>query len=343
MRARPARPRDADALLVRRTAIRVGVWITVAVSVLVVAVMVAVFAFVFQQMPLADVLDPNRHDEMIDIGGLDVILGGSIIGLLAIALAGTLGILATRRAVAPLVEALARQRRFVADASHELRTPLAVLDARLQVLQRALPPADPHAELVAQLRDDSRNIVGVVADLLDAVDLTTAAEVSPVEVEPIVEGAVAAMRMLAADRGVTVISAPIPPDSAVLLPATSLHRALVALIDNAIKHSPAGTAVEISTVAERGVVAITVTDHGPGIRGIAPERVFDRFARSSAAVDGGGNERTGFGIGLSLVQDTVGRFGGSVEVTSSSERGTAMTLHLPTPLRPGRPWDRKRA
>lgn len=324
---------DADELLVRRTAIRVGVWITVAVSVLVIAVLITAFAFVFQQVPLSDLLDRNRHEEMVDIGGLDIIVGGVVIGLLAVALAGTLGILATRRAVAPLVEALARQRRFVADASHELRTPLAILDTRLQVLDRDLAPDDRHHTIVQELRDDSRNVINVVNDLLDAVDVTEAGAVTPVAVAPVVAGAVASMRMIAEERRIDLRLVSEATDASALIPAASLHRALVALIDNAIKHTPMSESVTVDARSERGQVAISIADHGTGIQGIEPARVFDRFARSSLAVDGGGSASTGFGIGLSLVQDTVGRFGGTVEVTSTSEAGTVMTLRVPTPRR----------
>ncbi|WP_454137964.1 sensor histidine kinase [Microbacterium paulum] len=85
----------------------------------------------------------------------------------------------------------------------------------------------------------------------------------------------------------------------------------------------------VTTSTSRTDTCIAVRDHGPGIQGIDPERVFDRFARSSLAVDGGGSASTGFGIGLSLVQDTIGRFGGTVEVTSTSEEGTTITMTLP--------------
>ncbi|UUT36342.1 hypothetical protein [Microbacterium elymi] len=70
--------------------------------------------------PLAELLDRRHHEESIDVGGLDALAGIVVIGLLAIVLACTLSLIVTRRAVAPLVDALARQRRFVADASHEL-------------------------------------------------------------------------------------------------------------------------------------------------------------------------------------------------------------------------------
>jgi signal transduction histidine kinase len=72
-----------------------------------------------------------------------------------------------------------------------------------------------------------------------------------------------------------------------------------------------------------------VRDHGPGITGIEPSRIFDRFARSGDAVGGGGTTRTGFGIGLSLVRDTVERFGGSASVIETSRSGTVIELRLP--------------
>ncbi|WP_344095009.1 HAMP domain-containing sensor histidine kinase [Microbacterium deminutum] len=313
----------------RRTAFRVGLWITIAVSILVIAVLVAAFTFVFNQVPFVDLLDRQHHEEMVDIGGLDILVGGVVIGILAIVLAGTLGLLATQRAIAPLVDALSRQRRFVADASHELRTPLAILDARLQALQRSLAADDPHREVVAELRADSRSLIAVVDDLLSSMDVAPGSPDTAVSVREAVEAARSSMQMLAAEHAVHLAAMYDADDAWVAVPETSLHRALVALIDNAIKHSPANDVVTISTTTTRTHVKFAVVDHGAGIRGIAPDRVFDRFARSSEALDGGGSGRTGFGIGLSLVQDTAGRFGGTVEVTETSAQGTTLTISLP--------------
>lgn len=320
---------DADARLVQRTARSVGLWITVAVSVLVIAVLIAVLAFVFRQVPINDLLDKHHHEETVDVGSLDALVAAVAIGVIAIALAGAIGLFATRRVVAPLVDALSRQRRFVADASHELRTPLAILDTRLQALERSIGPDDPNRQTVRELRGDSKALIAIVGDLLESVDVQDPVPRGPVPVAHVVETAVHAMGMLAQERGVLVTATPIADDLAVAIPETSLHRALVALIDNAIKHSPEGQTVTVTTTASRNEVQIAVSDRGTGIRGIEPERVFDRFARSSQSVDGGGSARAGFGIGLSLVQDTAGRFGGAVEVTETSERGATITMRLP--------------
>ena len=326
---RGATPTDPDAVLVRTAARRVGIWITTAVTVLVLAVLIATLFVIFSQIPPDRLFLPGRHETTIDIDGVDILIGALVVGVGAIILAGTLAWLVTRRAVSPLVDALRRQRRFVADASHELRTPLAILDARLQVLQRATAPDDPQAQLVGELRADSHNLIEVVADLLDSIDVPTNGAVTPISVERTVQSAVSAMRMLGRDRGVDVVAAQTPPDVTVAIPEASMHRSLVALIDNAVKHSPAASVVSLSTTWDRSSVMIAVADQGRGIQGISSDRVFDRFARSSDAVDGGGNARVGFGIGLALVQDTVGRYGGTVEVTHTSPSGTTITLALP--------------
>lgn len=323
-------PLDADARLVRSAARRVSFTISVAVSALVIAVLIAAFSIVFTQIPLADLLDPARHETVVDIEGLDIVIGGVVLGTSAIVLAGVLALLVTRRAVRPLEESLRRQRQFVADASHELRTPLAILDARIQMLQRSLTPADPHREIVAELRSDSRSIIAVVSDLLETIERPAGDALAPSGVAASIDASVSAMRVLARERDVELAVSLLPEDVMVAMSSSSLQRCLMALVDNAIKHSPEGATVSVAAVREGGHhIRIDVADEGPGIRGIAPSRVFDRFARSADAVDGGGSARTGFGIGLSLVQDTVARYGGATSVLRTSSDGTTISVRLP--------------
>lgn len=318
---------DGDAELVRRTSTRVAVALMIAAAVLVIVVLVGVLAFILTQVHLPNLLDPDKHPETVDIGGADLLRGGIAIGVAAILIAGAMALVVTRRAVAPLVDALARQRRFVADASHELRTPLATLDARVQLLQRSMRPDDPHSPVVAQLRADARSLIAVVDDLLASAAVTAAGDVDPLAVGPVVDAAAASLRVLASERQVTVHTSKAASDVLVAIPEAALTRALVALIDNAVKHSPDGAMVTVQTTTSRSQVRIAVSDHGEGIRGIDPSQVFDRFAHSDAAVHDDG--RTGFGIGLSLVQETATRYGGRAEVTRTSPGGTTMTLTLP--------------
>ncbi|WP_345800450.1 HAMP domain-containing sensor histidine kinase [Microbacterium sp. AZCO] len=334
----PRRERvDADELLVRRTSLRVGLWITIAAAVLVVVVLAAAFWIVSSQVSLSDIFDTGERDDPVHVGSRDVLLAVLAIGTLCVLVVGTLALVATRQAVAPLVDALRRQRRFVADASHELRTPLTVLDTRLQVLERSLRADDEHREVVGALRRDSAGLIAVVDDLLDSVQSPADRDAGPISVAEAVRVAVDAMQMLAADRGVRLVGRPVAADVAVAMPEATLHRALVALIDNAVKHSSEGGSVIVEPSATRTQVRIAVSDEGSGIRGISPDRVFDRFARSSEAVDGGGSSRTGYGIGLFLVQDALTRYGGEASVVDTSDRGTTIAMRLPRAKASGRP------
>lgn len=320
---------DGDARLVRKAATRVAVTITAAVSVLVVVVLFAAYSTVFSQVPLAQLVDPQRRETSVDIDGLDIVVGGALIGIASIAAAALLALIVTRRAVRPLIDTLRRQRQFVADASHELRTPLAVLDSRLQLLQRSLGEGSPHKGTVAMLRDDSRALIGVVSDLLESLDTGDPRVPARANVAEVIESVVSSLRVLAERRGVEIESLPPRIDLAAAIPAPTLTRCLTALVDNALKHSPDGGVIVISAKPTGSAVRLTVSDQGPGIRGIDPSRVFERFARSSVAEGGGGSSRSGFGIGLALVYDTVSRYGGNAEVLSTSELGTSIELTIP--------------
>ena len=274
---------DPDAQAMRRASRSVGVQITAAFAILVLAVLGAAFAYVFAHLKPSHVFDPGRHESTIDVGGLDILVAAVVLGVTAIALAAVLGWFATRRAVRPLGQALSLQRRFVANASHELRTPLAVLDARLQLLQRGLAATDPSAQRVAELRRDATTLVQIVNDLLETAEAGGGpATTGPVELDPILRLACDSLLILAEERDVG-LELDAPDGVFALIPAASIHRCMVALLDNALHFSPSGSTIRVAVRSDRTRVEIRVIDQGPGISGIEPARVFDRFARGDAA------------------------------------------------------------
>ncbi|MBC7723954.1 MAG: HAMP domain-containing histidine kinase [Burkholderiaceae bacterium] len=333
---------QADVAAVHRTSRVVGLQIAVACSIVVAVVLLAVVAFVLSQISPTELFEPVPDPDNINISAVVLLRAAVLLGVLLVVLAGILSWVLTRRAVRPLGDALRMQRSFVADASHELRTPLTVLDARLQVLQRSLPPGDPSAAIVTDLRRDAGSLIRVVNDLLESAEVGAAAP-SPgldaglgaglgAELGPALELAVESMRVLAAAKSVSIAFE--RPDGVVTpLSATGAQRCLVALLDNALRYSPAGSRIDVgctvSGTGSRARVTIEVRDRGGGIRGIDPGRIFDRFAHSGEAVGGGGDARTGFGIGLALVRDIVVRAGGSVRVVHSSPAGTAIAIAVP--------------
>jgi len=324
-------PDDSDVRAIRRASRAVGLHITITSSILVLAVLIAAFAFVFTHIKPGHLFsEAGSHETTIDVGGFEILVGGIVIGTIAIILAGTMSWFATRRAVRPLGEAIRLQRAFVADASHELRTPLTVLDARLQMLQRGLADGDPSAATVTELRRDTKTLISIVNDLLALAELDRMPlSREPIAIGPVVLSAVDSMTILAAERAVTV-RLQVAQQAATAVPATSIHRCVVALLDNALDFSPSDSTVDISVEEIKDDVVIKVRDHGPGITGIEPNRIFDRFARSGDAIGGGGTSRTGFGIGLSLVRDTVERFGGTARVFDTSPAGTTIELRIPS-------------
>ncbi len=320
-----SRPDDVDAREVRRASRTVGLQLTIASGALVVVAIGVAFVFVLDQLRPAELEEPPRPGEhKILVDSTEAMIALVVVGVLAVAVAGVLSVAVTRRAVRPLARALRLQRDFVADASHELRTPLAVLDARLQVLQRGLVPDDPSAAAVAELRADTRTLIDVVADLLLAADPDRDAATDPAPLAEPVRRAVESLRVLAEEDGVAV-AADLADDVATRVPATSLQRCATALIDNALAHSPAGSTVTVTVRRDGRHALLAVADQGVGITGIDPARVFDRFARAAVP----GRRRSGFGIGLALVREIATRHGGEVSVASTGPGGTVLELRLP--------------
>ncbi|MFF1877435.1 sensor histidine kinase [Leifsonia sp. NPDC058230] len=326
MRNRPES--DVDALAVRRASRIVGLQITIASGALVFAAIGVAFFFVLDQLRPSELLEkPAPGEHKIYIDSTEAMIAFVIVGVLAVAVAGTLSLVITRRAVSPLGRALSIQRTFVQDASHELSTPLAVLDARLQILQRSLPQGDPSSGLVSELRTDARTLIDVVNDLLlAAADTPGGVGEHPAPVVPAVERAVEGMRVLASERGIS-IALDADGSPATPVPSTSIQRCITALLDNAVTHAPDGSVVSVRVRAERNHVILAVADSGPGIVDIDPERIFDRFARAQQSATT--STRPGFGIGLALVREVAARYGGSVRVAETSARGTVLELVLP--------------
>lgn len=305
---------NPDAELVQRSARRVGWYVAVLCAGMVLAGAALVFGALYWKSTVHPEQDPGTRYLHVAIDPIDLALAGAVIGLGAILLAGVAAGFFAHRATRPLADALDRQRNFVADASHELRTPLAVLDTRVQHLAALTKDDERLRPLVGELRTDSRALTDIVDDLLQ---LATAA---PIEGSANLKDAVA---QAATNAGSTCHVETSVPDEVVAVPPTALRRVFTALVTNAVNHSPEGSTITISGEVKGPFVVVCITDHGHGIQGIAPERIFDRFA------GGTGGSGGSHGIGLALVRDTVTRCGGSITLERSDASGTEFVLELP--------------
>jgi signal transduction histidine kinase len=224
--------------------------------------------------------------------------------------------------------ALKRQREFVADASHELRTPLTSILANLELLQVSLrepSQEDERAMVDSALRSSSR-MSRLVGDLLllaraDAGRIGARTRCDLVEIG----------RNAAAEVAPTIGDRELRIDSAGSLPVDGspdeLHRMVLNLLDNAVRHTTAGSRIELRLRAEAGEAVVEVADDGPGVPSELREQIFERFVRGEGSADtavGGGS-----GLGLAIVQAVATSHGGSAEVTDSDLGGALFRIHLP--------------
>lgn len=312
----------------RRSVVGIALRVAVVSAALVLAIVLLVVAYVLWQLTPGQLQErPGPTDVSISLDTVDLSIAVIGVGGVTIVLAGLAAWLIARRAVRPIAEAARMQRTFVADASHELRTPLTVLHARVQRLQRMIPTDDRRRPVVDELRGDTQVLIDIVNDLLRAAAGSNGPD-GTADLRTAMTAVHRDMDVLASGRHVHL---EVEPHDAVLqLSATQLHRCLVALTDNAIGHTPPGGHVSVRAATEGRVVTIRVTDDGPGISGIEPARVFDRFAHGTpAGAAAGTSTRSGSGIGLALVRDVAVRAGGDATVERTGDSGSVFALRLP--------------
>jgi two-component system sensor histidine kinase MprB len=219
----------------------------------------------------------------------------------------------------------ARQRQLVDDASHELRTPLTSLRTNIELLMRA--EANPHrmlpaADREALLRDvdgQMQELSGLVTELVVlARDDTGAEDAESLDLAAVVQAAAERARRRANAKEIRIVVD--AASSIVHGKPQALERAVMNLLDNAVKFSPPSSTVTVSTSSGQ----IVVMDEGPGI---APEdrpQVFDRFYRAASA-----RSLPGSGLGLAIVADAVADHHGTVEVAIAPGGGALIRIRLP--------------
>ncbi|WP_221348322.1 sensor histidine kinase [Streptomyces beigongshangae] len=225
------------------------------------------------------------------------------------------------------------QQQLIADAGHELRTPLTSLRTNVELLARsedtgrAIPPGDRKA-LIASVKAQMTELAALIGDLqtLSRSDADTPA--GRVQVVPLQDTVEAALRRARLRGPELTITADVHPWFVRAEP-TALERALVNILDNAVKFSPAGGTVDVALKDGE----LTVRDHGPGIPADELPHVFDRFWRSPGA-----RALPGSGLGLSIVARTVQQSGGEVALGPAEGGGTVVTVRLPgAPVPPPAP------
>jgi signal transduction histidine kinase len=216
------------------------------------------------------------------------------------------------------------RKEFVANASHELRTPLFSLGGFIELLDdESLDPAS-REELLSAMHGQVHRLQKLAVDLLDLsrmdagsfelaedrVDLADLAQMVAGEFAPVVHRGQADIELRIADGGVEVTC-----------DRERVAQIMRILVDNAVRHTPAGTHVTISASRRNGTAKVTVADSGPGLESGAATQVFDRFFT-------GDSQNGGAGLGLAIAKELAQHMDGEIRLNSRPGR-TAFTLSLP--------------
>jgi signal transduction histidine kinase len=251
---------------------------------------------------MARAIDPGRIDLRLPTGDVPI----EVLPL----------VVAVNQALDRLEKGFRLQRDFTADAAHELRTPLAVLRARVETL--------PDQGSVAALRTDLERMTHIVNQLLEVAELeATAVDFrETADLRRVCSEVVAAVAPIAIaqkkDVALTGSERPVPVKG----DAAMLYQAFRNLVENALRHAPAGTTVEIN-VGEDGVV--DVLDEGPGVAPSERELIFRRFWRRDRT------RSDGAGLGLAIVARIVEAHAATISVTNRSTGGAKFCVKFGAP------------
>ncbi|MVZ90004.1 HAMP domain-containing protein [Microbacter sp. ANSKLAB05] len=233
---------------------------------------------------------------------------------------------AARQSEAAAVRSEAAMRRFVADAGHDLRTPLTTIRGFAELHRQGA--ADDTDRLMRRIESEARRMGVLVEDLLTLARMDEQRPIARdrVDLLALAADAVHDARVLAPDRttGLEVIDGPGTPE--VLGDEVRLRQVLGNLVDNALRHTPAGVPVTVCVGTEADDALLEVADAGPGMTADEAARVFERFFRADASRT---SSTGGSGLGLAIARSLVEAHGGSVTVETAPGRGATFRVRLP--------------
>jgi signal transduction histidine kinase len=283
-----------------------------------------------------------RMGEDINEGKSHLIGRLVLLNMVVISTAGVASYALARRTLKPIEEAHERQKRFTADVSHELRTPLTALkmESEVALMDPAATKADLKAVITSNV-EEAQKLTNLVSNLLRLSQLDDSEKsklLHSTSLNQAVTSAVEQLQPMAQARNIS-LSSTLSTDVTVRGDAAMLSQLLIILIDNAIKYSPGGSTVTITTELKQQLAHVRISDTGKGIAKADLEHVFDRFYRADSSRTS--NETSsGFGLGLSIAKLIADSHNATISLTSQLKKGTTATVIIPANM-PKQPADQQ--
>lgn len=236
--------------------------------------------------------------------------------------------IALNRMIGRLEDAFQHINRFSADASHELRTPLTILQLELEGIINNHPLSGSLEEQIVSALEETHRMSRIVESLL-TISRLDAGEArldrSRLDLSDLATSTADEMRVLAQDKSISLRTST-EENVCVEGDRTRLQQVVANLIDNAIKYTLEGGAVEVKVQNQADKAVLEVVDNGVGIPATAIRHVFERFYRVDKARS---RASGGAGLGLSIVKSICGAHGGEISVSSEEGRGSCFRVELP--------------
>ncbi|MEO1637697.1 MAG: sensor histidine kinase [Pseudomonadota bacterium] len=225
-----------------------------------------------------------------------------------------------------LEASLNRSEEFIAEAAHRVRTPLAVVRTKAEIIQHNVKRQENKAaiaEMIAAIDESSRTAGQLLDHAMVSFRLDRLAQ-EEVDLRALMVATVDRLRPMA-DIADILLETGVADAASVKGDPILLQNALQNLIDNAIKYSPAGTAITVALEQEADGARLCVTDQGPGLPTEAQTSLTERFVRGANAAG-----IIGSGLGLTIVEEVITAHGGILELSNTTGGGACASLFFPS-------------